>query len=243
MSIFSAIGSLVGGVLGNQSAKKREQQAQRWQENVMKKQIQWKVSDAKAAGIHPIAALGHSMVSPSPTMIGRESYSDMGQNVGRAIDATMSAPQKVDDYTRALQRLQLERGELENSILRTQLVSSAARTVNQAGNPPLFRSDDAVMAREAQRRRVGGVLDLQDFQGYLGPNYKFVPGPTGQQIEDQFGDAGILDQIDRRLRDYIVNWDSYYPGQKAWPGQKRARDWATRHLYTRRHSKVDHSYW
>lgn len=178
MSIFGAIGSLVGGLFGNQSAKKREQQAQRWQENVMKKQIQWKVADAKAAGIHPIAALGHSMVSPSPTMIGRESYSDIGQNVGRALDATMTSGQKIDDYTRTAQALSLEKMQLENEVIRTQLANSAVRTVNQAGNAPLFVGANTVVPE----KKRDGIVMRENLE---------IPLPQtapAQDMEDEFGD-------------------------------------------------------
>lgn len=178
MSIFSAIGSLVGGLFGNKSAEKRELQAQRWQENVMKKQIQWKMADAKAAGVHPIAAMGHSMISPSPTMIGRESYSDMGQNVGRALDAVMTTGQKVDDYTRSVQALNIERMNLENDVLRTQLANSAVRTVSQAGNAPPFVGGSVVVPS----KKSEGIV-LRD-----GVNVPLPQTATAQDMEDEFGD-------------------------------------------------------
>nr|QJB20469.1 MAG: DNA pilot protein [Microvirus sp.] len=96
--------------------------------------IQWRVADAKAAGISPLAALGVPLAS-GPTMAiggsgGSSPFSDMGQSLGRAIDAVSTSKER--SVRASLDGLALERASLENELLRSQITS-----VNRANNPPL----------------------------------------------------------------------------------------------------------
>lgn len=181
MSIFSAIGGVLGGVL-SASASKKAAAAQRAHEiHMAQNQIQYKMQDAKAAGVHPLAALGHQMVLPSPTSVGTPDYSSMGQNIGRAIDATTSKEQKVDDYTRAVQSLNLDRMSMENDIIRNNLVASASRTINQAGNPPNVSGLTGSQDRGEKREDP-----LQSFGVNVNKNPNFS---DAQQWEDRYGEA------------------------------------------------------
>lgn len=102
--------------------------------------IRWKVQDAQAAGLHPLAALGAQVSSFSPISVGSSaadirpassSMPDMGQNITRAINATRTGTERVDAYTAQLQALQLERGALENTLLKSQILRNTQPT-----NPP-----------------------------------------------------------------------------------------------------------
>lgn len=97
--------------------------------------IQWKVDDARKAGIHPLAALGASTSGASPSFNMSDqgsskfrlaaSLSDrMGQNVSRAISASMSNQERLEH------ELRLENMSLQNDLLRQQ-------RDNQPKNPPL----------------------------------------------------------------------------------------------------------
>jgi len=59
-SAIQAGGSLLGGLFGNKSAKKQAKQDYRRQKEFAQNTIQWKVADAKKAGLHPLYALGAS---------------------------------------------------------------------------------------------------------------------------------------------------------------------------------------
>lgn len=85
--------------------------------------IQWKVEDAKKAGIHPLAALGAQTHSYQPATVGDSGVDllEMGQNISRAVQAGTVPSQ--------LEELSLERAGLENELLRTQ--------IQQARNPQL----------------------------------------------------------------------------------------------------------
>lgn len=118
--------------------------------------IQWRVQDAIQAGIHPLAALGGSgaTYSPAAHIAGGtfsspsgpsgvsanfsssggmgDALTSMGQDLSRAVEKSMNASDRTDSYTAAMQVLNLEKGSLENELLRSQLSRS-----RQASNPPM----------------------------------------------------------------------------------------------------------
>lgn len=104
--------------------------------------IQWKVEDAKKAGIHPIYALGGSTSSFTPVSANFAADTSMpnalaaaGQDIGRAVNATRTQSQRGDAFTRTTNALQLERMSLENEVLRTEIASKTGR-LRQNNNPP-----------------------------------------------------------------------------------------------------------
>lgn len=131
-SIIGAVGNVIGGLFG-ESGKEKEIAAQK---EFAKKGIRWRVEDARAAGVHPALALGASTASFSPVGLGSsmaEGLAGASQDIGRAIDATRTVPEKIDAFTQATQALTLNRMGLENELLASQI-----RKLNQAGMPPPF---------------------------------------------------------------------------------------------------------
>lgn len=125
-------GSVVSGLFGNKQASDNI----KYQKQFAKTGIQWRVEDAKKAGIHPLAALGANTHSFAPVQGGDWSgLASAGQDLGRAIEARTTEKQRVDGYAAELRKLQLERGRLENDVLRADLASRVAK-VKQPGNPP-----------------------------------------------------------------------------------------------------------
>lgn len=130
-NIIEAGSNIVAGILGgNEKDKDRKLQKEFAQQG-----IQWKVADAKAAGIHPLAALGAQTTSFSPVSVGEPSLASglasAGQDISRAVDATRNQTQKVDAYTKTVQDLNVRRMGLENELLASQIAK-----VNQAGVSP-----------------------------------------------------------------------------------------------------------
>lgn len=107
--------------------------------------IQWKVEDAKAAGIHPLYALGASTPSFSPVSGNFQSptsdLAGVGQDIGRAINSTRTESQRQTAFTEATQKLQLERAQLENEVLRADLASKTGR-MRATPNPPMAAAAD-----------------------------------------------------------------------------------------------------
>lgn len=96
-AIAAAGGKLLGSILDNRAtAESAEDQAlanYNRQKEFAQMGIRWKVEDAKAAGLHPLYALGGpgAAFSPNPIVVGQGGLGDalgsMGQNVARAAQA------------------------------------------------------------------------------------------------------------------------------------------------------------
>lgn len=181
-SILGAVGSIIGG----QSAKKEARRQEKVQREFAQHGIRWKFEDAKAAGLHPLAALGASSASYSPVAVGDLGFASAGQDIGRAIDSTRPASERVDAYTATLQRLQLERGGLENELLRSQIAR-----LRQAGGsgPPMDPGIEQKMldaaaeksgevARALAESASRGVKRLRDYSRQYTPAY---PAPLPKQ--------------------------------------------------------------
>lgn len=116
-----------------------------YQKQLNESGIRMRVADAKAAGLHPLAAIGQSATPLSPISVGSHnvdfgsggrtpdigsSLSNMGQGVGRAMAATATKEERVlTAYELARQAQELQRGDLINQKLAfdlSQMVSSAA---------------------------------------------------------------------------------------------------------------------
>lgn len=131
-------GSVLGGVFGkkkkgpdldDQSAAMHRDRKKIWRD-----EIPDRVAAAKRAGIHPLFALGASTTQPSGFTVGGDSlssgemYSDMGQNIGRAVGAALTGG---DRQQVVMNDLQIENQSLQNDILRQQIARMSA-----PGTPP-----------------------------------------------------------------------------------------------------------
>lgn len=151
LSAIVSVGSnLLGGMMGsNEKEKDRQFQLQQAAKNealqreFAQNSIRWKVEDAKAAGLHPLAALGTQSAGYSPTIISSGSANPMGdavrgagQDLSRALTATRTGSERVDAYTAAIQGLNLERGQLENDLLRSRIARLNSGQVGPAAPQP-----------------------------------------------------------------------------------------------------------
>lgn len=147
--LISAGANLVGGFMKSNQADedRRAQQAMAAQNIAAQREfaqhgIRWKVEDAKAAGLHPLAALGAQTSSFSPVSIGSsgdggaDSFASAGQDIGRAVKAAQTAQERAARDENTARKLDIEKKGLENGILRTELVSKVRRET--AGLGPSF---------------------------------------------------------------------------------------------------------
>uniref|UniRef100_A0AAU8B4Z8 DNA pilot protein n=1 Tax=Dulem virus 79 TaxID=3145790 RepID=A0AAU8B4Z8_9VIRU len=142
---ISAVGSLLGGRQQQQSA--REQMAM--QKEFAQNGIRWKVADAKAAGLHPLAALGAQTFSYNPVAVGDGGIADamaqMGQGIDRAVAAKQTAEERkleqaFVDKQRELDIRQKEKNIqlLDSEIYRNN--SAAYESLKRASMPPAMPS-------------------------------------------------------------------------------------------------------
>lgn len=136
MSFLSAlVGPLISGVTSLFGASKAEKEAKKnraMQQDAMENTIKYRVEDAQRAGVHPLYAIGAPTFTPSPITSGAgDLIASAGQDIGRAVSATMSGAEKTSAFEKSLQILQLDRAGLENELLRSQIAK-----LHQPGTPP-----------------------------------------------------------------------------------------------------------
>lgn len=163
-ALVGAAGSIAGGLIGNgfRSAPADHY----WDNAALQKEfaqngIRWKVADAKAAGLHPLAALGAQTASFTPGYVGdtgsANDYSflgEAGQQIGRAIDAKATAEERARNraYQEKANELTLESMQLQNDAIKMDMVRQLARDAERAVN-----TQQQVPAMPSFRTRADGA--------------------------------------------------------------------------------------
>lgn len=138
--LLSSIGGLFSG--GGLSPRKAAALEAQYNREVMQNQIQWKVEDAKKAGIHPLAAIGAPTVSYSPTVIGDTStpasrLSDASAGISRAAtaysDSQMRA--KLADQEYRMNELKIKDAELSVAKSASELALQQSGSTVPIQNP------------------------------------------------------------------------------------------------------------
>lgn len=140
MAIGALGGALIGGgisALGNYFSGREQADAVRdnaaMQREFAQHGIRWRVEDAKAAGIHPLYALGANVSQASPVSVGDygvgRSISDMGQNISRAMAATATSEE------RALAKIRLAgaQADLDGKLIDNQIRGSQLQGIQSVG--------------------------------------------------------------------------------------------------------------
>lgn len=129
--IISAGASLLGGVMGsNEAAKNRKMQKEFAQNSV-----QWRVEDAKAAGIHPLAALGATGASYTPVSSGfGDSVAQAGAAIGQGVKSSHQAKgnAKKDSAQAALIQSTINTNQAQADLHRAQALNQTAQARNTA---------------------------------------------------------------------------------------------------------------
>lgn len=211
-----------GGVAGAAASyfggeKNRETQLQIARENIAAQRefaqqgVRWKVSDAMAAGIHPLAALGASTIGFSPVSVGDVGggLAAAGQDIGRAVRAMQSLGEKEKDDVESLKKLALDKAGLENDLLRTQI-----RRLNAPGTgpgmPTVGKKADSIVGKTVTAGAPVKEDDIkQKKEDYpatqIGRPYGFpvrhnVHFGDAQSFEDRYGDSELAQTLK-----FIVN--------------------------------------
>lgn len=147
-ALISAGASLLGNLFNKSSQQDyNAQQMQLAQQNMaLQKEfaqhgIQWKVADAAAAGISPLAALGAQTSSPSPVSVGGSApsmdFGSLGQDLGRAAKALQTENAREAVVAKKEREADLAGKQLDN-VAKADAI--ATRRMGQLG-PPLPSGD------------------------------------------------------------------------------------------------------
>lgn len=171
------LGSIIGGLASAAASLFGAKSEADTQKQFAQKGIQWKVEDAKKAGIHPLFALGANTVSYQPSNVGSSLGSALSE-MGAGIDRSRAAASEAGPRG-AVGALALERAGLENDLLRAQIASEIRRSSPPAVGP----------AMPSVHTPAG--------------DWVVSPFTPAQDLENQYGelagDAGGLMNLDRDL--------------------------------------------
>lgn len=183
---ISAGANLLGGFLGRDSQESQRAKNEALQREFAQNAIQWRVADAKKAGIHPLYAMGAPTMSPSVGVQGdplAASISSMGADIGRAMTAQNNPIEKMSVTQKALEELQLQ-----NMTLRNDYIAAQIQKLRQPGTPPGIGSippapgtltDIPLDPKPDKRKRlVMGGEEIDQHPGW---------SPT-QNVADEYGD-------------------------------------------------------
>ena len=185
----SAIGGAIGGALGligssqsQANAAKLNQLNYEHQKEFAQNGIRWRVADAKAAGLHPLAALGAQGASYSPSAVIGDSpdfsfLKDMGQGIDRAMDAKATQRERAEkeEKSNALFNEELKGKQLQNQETETRIqqmkwdmamdaarnAERSVRTQQQVPPMPSLAPDGALMPGQSNATSPGDIIDAK----------------------------------------------------------------------------------
>lgn len=153
---IGATGSLAGGLLGNwlstKNQKNRDEYNVQQQERFARNSIQWRVEDAKKAGIHPLVALGAQGASYQP-VLDTSNDGGLGASVSNAAEYISQgmANSKTDPVTKQAQTLELKRMELENQKLEAEINAMGQSPYGLLGNGEAKRGSNLPGIKQARK--------------------------------------------------------------------------------------------
>lgn len=243
-SLIGAGANLVGGLIssaGNRVANERASDLAnnnlKFQSELATQGIRWKAADVMKAyeqtGIHPLMLLGTSAPTFSPvsasfvpdTSVG-EAIGKAGQSIERGLyaSADRDAREMAMGMTTAMNKLAIERGGLENELLRMKIASEAARLVQSpaVGLPSINRRYlvDGQNLNTELRSPVAQGPGIEEQ-----PLKRVTPGPS-----DPSSEPGAVTS-----RGWLRNADNSWSPVKSADAQQRLEDdfWGTtKHFIT-----------
>lgn len=170
---IGAVGSLIGSKKNTEASMKAAAMNARLQEKFAKHGVRWRVQDAQAAGIHPLAALGMNPTQATPVHVGAKPGAGIEKATAHMSDALMQkAVQDSEDI----------------SMLNKQLLAKQVRKLQFEGDNEYF--DSLIKKKEAIQGKKGRSLDNPDQAQFfykdiytgeviVGPNPELSEGGEG----------------------------------------------------------------
>ena len=176
MSWGSVLGQVAGAIIGGNSTSSANSANIGMNYDFAKNGIQWRVEDAKKAGIHPLAALGAQTHSPS---IGVMADTSVAQGVSAA--AQSLAARKQND--------------LQSQLLEAQIQTQKAAAAKDAAEAEKIASDAALakmpgytLGQQIHKATIDKVVENAASQNAF--NATRLSNLSGQLSEDWLGELG-----------------------------------------------------
>ena len=170
----------IGGLLSDQSRERQNQANIDNQKLFAKKGLQWKAADAKAAGLHPLFAMGAPTMSFTPNPV-------TGSGVGDALQtmARKAKTAKIDKLNQELLRQQIaeSHSRTANNILENQM--RKANFIEQQLEASAIKTDQAM---------ANAVQDAQ-LQADVMAKTRTTPEIAGKKVKPgNLSDAEVIEQ-------------------------------------------------
>lgn len=188
-------GTIASSIFGSNQANKQAKLQREFAQNG----IQWRVEDAKKAGVHPLAALGFQGTSYSPVSVGTPDFGSAGAAIGNAIHKTS------DPATRTAIDLSLEKAALENEHLRAQINAIRATRTQSPGIPSPETASDT-----GQPALIGPA---PKHPGLRGGNTHYPLNSDAEDYQNRYGD--VIENI-AGARNFINDWAYTHHGIPFW---------------------------
>lgn len=209
---FDLVGSGISAITGNKAQQREYERQKEFAQNGLR----WRVEDAKAAGIHPIFAVGANTPSYSPqAAVGTDfGLSQVGQDIGRAIEAgqTRRERQEMADVQKAYYEAQVQNVLAQTEQHRAQTEAIKQGIINDALYNNVDFISQSALASQDKVRSQGGVPSKPETSGSSGgvssladpdPTSAFEINPDGkrvrlghsQALHDKYEDMFIIEYL------------------------------------------------
>lgn len=158
-SLVSAGTSLLGGYFSSQAQGNANDDNAALQREFAQNGIRWKVADAKAAGIHPLYALGAQTVAASPSAVGSTSLGDSISNAGQDISRSINATRTPQERRAAEINIAAAQADLDGKLIDNQIRASQLQKMRSVGPAMPSGGDDYTL--EGQPSSGVKVVPLQ----------------------------------------------------------------------------------
>lgn len=101
--------NFVGGLMNMNNQNKLAERQENLQREFAQNSIQWRVNDAKKAGIHPVAALGSQGISYNPSYVGGDNFGGSQASVS----VSTGGDKEIDELNKRLLTAQVRHAEAE----------------------------------------------------------------------------------------------------------------------------------